>query len=356
MKCQWIVNCRQFLPWGFLSPSHRHPCPSKNAGRAVVRLVVTFAFGYGTSQGNGGIMKRVISVLSLSVLWLVSASAMASAQFTAQTTQLYAKVGTNFQVDLTSLLSNQGSGNLIWYVDSQMPPWLNLNHSVLSGTPKATDVATVKFSVTVSDTGQTASITVTMHVTTAASTGINMGTQSVGQSLNFAVRTALPQSVSAVGFQSSDLPFWMSLDTTNGILIGTPGAGDVGSYSFHITVALSDGTSQTYPVVGVVQTAAAPPPVQGVKFTSTTLTLPRVINVNEYVQIPIKNSIVNPTGLGYTITITSGPDWLNFGDDGALYARPTDEDAGDWAVNLEITSVVNGKTVVADTELDITVQ
>jgi len=137
------------------------------------------------------------------------------------------------------------------------PSWLSIDPTtgVLSGTPPAGSGGSYSFTVTASN-GVTpdASQTFKLVVDEApAITSANTTTFTVGQAGTFTVTaTGVPTPTFSL---SGTAPSWLSLDSTTGVLSGTPPVGSGGSYSFTVTAANGVTPDATQPFTLVVDEA-----------------------------------------------------------------------------------------------------
>lgn len=143
--------------------------------------------------------------------------------------------------------ANDSDGDTLSFTISGGPSWSRFNGSngALTGTPGAGDVGTYNnIRITVSDGSAAAtlgpfSIEVVAFNSPPSISGTPASNSLAGQSYVF-VPTATDPDGDALTFSISGQPTWVSFDSGNGALTGTPGPGDVGSYT-DILITVSDG-------------------------------------------------------------------------------------------------------------------
>ncbi|MFK8053406.1 MAG: putative Ig domain-containing protein [Woeseiaceae bacterium] len=154
----------------------------------------------------------------------------------------------------TPSASDPDGDNLSFTIQNR-PTWVNsfnANTGAMSGTPGAGDIGTYQqISITVSDGSLNASLSpfaVEVEQSTqppsnqAPSIGGNpASTVSVGNSYTFTPSASDPDGDN-LSFSVQNLPSWMSFNSNNGRVTGTPSAGDVGTYN-NIRITVSDGSA-----------------------------------------------------------------------------------------------------------------
>ena len=149
--------------------------------------------------------------------------------------------------NFTPTVSNPGGGTLTFTVQNK-PTWLTFNgtNGQLSGAPAAANAGTyANIGLSVSDGTSTASLApFTIKVVAAAVLTIS-GTPStsvtVGSAYNFTPTVSNP-SGGTLTFSIQNKPGWLTFNSTNGQLSGTPAAANAGTYA-NIGLSVSDGTS-----------------------------------------------------------------------------------------------------------------
>ena len=129
------------------------------------------------------------------------------------------------------------------------PSWANFNTTTgrLSGTPDnsdAGDYAGIRISVTDGQaTASLATFSISVSVVNGGPTisGNPSTSVSANSAYSFTPTSSDPDN-DALSFSVAGLPSWASFDTSSGSISGTPGSGDVRTYS-GITITVSDGSA-----------------------------------------------------------------------------------------------------------------
>jgi hypothetical protein len=140
-------------------------------------------------------------------------------------------------------------GNTLQWSITGKPSWLNFSATTgrLNGTPTAADVGSSRMTITVSDGTLSASLPAfTLQVNAAANlppviSGAPPLTATVGQAYSFMPTASDPEGATLT-FSILNKPTWLTFNTSNGALTGTPAAGDVGTTAA-ITISANDGTA-----------------------------------------------------------------------------------------------------------------
>ena len=140
------------------------------------------------------------------------------------------------------------NGDTLSFSIANRPTWASFDSATgsLSGTPGAGDVGTDSgIVITVSDGEFTASLP-SFSITVSAAqnrppeiSGNPPGAVNAGSAYSF-TPTSSDADGDTLSFSVTNLPSWASFDSSNGALTGTPGDGDVGTYS-NIMISVSDG-------------------------------------------------------------------------------------------------------------------
>ena len=141
-------------------------------------------------------------------------------------------------------------GNPLTFSVANLPSWANFSSSTgrLSGTPSAASVGTFSnIVISVSDGTLSASlasfaITVTAPANPPPTISGSPATQVTAGAVYSFTPTTTDPSGNPLTFSIQNLPSWASFNAQSGILSGTPGAGDVGTYT-GIVISVTDGTS-----------------------------------------------------------------------------------------------------------------
>jgi len=174
-----------------------------------------------------------------------------------------------YSYDASASFSDTDGDTLTYYAtlsdDSDLPLWLSINTTtgVLSGTPENGDVGAIAIKVTATDS-QSASVSDTYTLTVAntndvptlssaiVNTSINEdAVYSYDASANFSDIDGDTLSYSATLSDDSDLPLWLSIKSSTGVLSGTPESVDGGAIDVKVTatdtseVSVSDNYTLT---------------------------------------------------------------------------------------------------------------
>jgi hypothetical protein len=158
----------------------------------------------------------------------------------------------NYQITATNSPTSYGATSL--------PPGLNVNTATgsISGTPTATGTSTVTLSATNSGGAGNATLTITIAAATQAPviTSATTASGTVGSAFSYQITaTNSPTSFGATG-----LPAWSTLNTTTGLISGTPTA--AGTSTVTLSATNSGGTGNATLAITIV--AAGPVTTSGV--------------------------------------------------------------------------------------------
>jgi hypothetical protein len=140
-------------------------------------------------------------------------------------------------------------GNTLTYSIQGKPSWAAFSTTTgrLSGTPAAANVGTSRVTITVTDGTLSASLPAFNIAVVAAAnrppviTGTPLSTATVGQSYSFTPSASDPEGATLT-FAITNKPGWITFNTTNGMISGTPAAADVGTFS-GIVISANDGSA-----------------------------------------------------------------------------------------------------------------
>lgn len=140
-------------------------------------------------------------------------------------------------------------GDTLTFSITNRPVWATFSSSTgrLSGTPSSAQAGTYSgISISVSDGAAGASlapfaITVQSTNRPPSISGAPTTSATAGQPYTFQPSASDPDG-DTLAFSISNRPNWATFSSSTGLLSGTPGAGDVGTYG-GITITVSDGTS-----------------------------------------------------------------------------------------------------------------
>ncbi len=226
---------------------------------------------------------------------------------------------------------NDPDGDAVTFGIANRPAWASFNTitGVLSGTPGESDVGSYAgIVISASDGELSANLPAfTITVATASSnsapaiSGTPPASVTAGNAYTFTPSANDPDG-DTLSFSISGRPAWASFDAANGTLSGTPGQGDVGTYS-GIVITVSDGElSASLPAFTIRVEAASPnsaPTISG--------TPPSQVLVGEsYFFAPTAS---DPDGDRITFDISGRPEWASFDtDNGRLSGGPQAADIG----------------------------
>lgn len=160
-----------------------------------------------------------------------------------------AQVGASYSFYPTA---SDADGNTLSFQISNRPSWASFNTAsgALTGTPASNNIGTnSNIVISVSD-GTTSTSLSAFAITVQAAPVTNQpptisGTPPTsllaGQAYNFQPSASDPNG-DALTFSISNKPAWATFSTSTGRLYGTPGTGDVGTYT-GIVIRVSDGTT-----------------------------------------------------------------------------------------------------------------
>ncbi len=203
----------------------------------------------GTTSGivisvNDGQLSTGLAAFSITVATTAPANRAPTITGTPATTVTVGKAY-NFQPT-----GSDPDGNTLQYSITGKPTWLTFSATTgkLSGTPTAANVGTSsRMTITVTDGTLSASLPAfTIQVNAATNlppiiTGTPLATATVGTAYSWKPTASDPEGATLT-FSIANKPSWLTLNTTNGTLSGTPTAADVGTVS-GIVVSVSDGNA-----------------------------------------------------------------------------------------------------------------
>ena len=265
-------------------------------------------------------------------------------------------------IDLRSLLSNPGTPPLKWFSSAQkpLPVWLTLDSGKqrLYGTPSAQHAGTHEFLLSVTDAGEGGDINHLTRITVLAPPVWNfpntdLGIQSEGNSWAFDLSKVLTNpSGGNLNFTAVNLPSWMALDSSSGILSGTPQRENVGKYQGIQFTASGIGGSATTNAFGEVRKVIKPP-----HWSNDNIVLADGFEDQNYSQ-SLLPYVVNPEGaaLTYSIVSQTSPEWLNVGQtDGTLFGTPSKIHLGTRSVTVLLSATIEGNLYTDSTTFTVAV-
>jgi len=252
-----------------------------------------------------------------------------------------------FSLDMRTLLSDVGTGNLTWSAAAGKPAWLTVDspNSLMKGTPQLSDVGVARFRLAVQDVEAGALTNVVLTVVVVpiwASDPLDLGIQNEDSPFQFDLKTKVTNPAGgAMTFTStSGLPSWMTL-TSDGILSGTPRRKDVGNYANVILVATTaSGGASSVTAFGKVLKTIHPP-----KWIATPQTLADAFEDKPYSK-ELAPLVLNFEGAPLNFRLVSGPlsNWAKVSPSGVLSGTPGKIDIGPVVLKAEVASVIDGQT------------
>ncbi len=144
--------------------------------------------------------------------------------------------------------TSAASGTALTFSIQNKPTWASFSTStgMLSGTPTSSQTGTYSnIVISVSDGTQSRSLPAFTIKVVAASvlsiSGTPAGSVNVSSAYSFTPTVSNP-SGGTLSFSIQNKPTWLTFNSSNGQLSGTPAAANVGTYS-NITISVSDGTN-----------------------------------------------------------------------------------------------------------------
>ena len=221
---------------------------------------------------------------------------------------------------------------------STLPGWLSLNSAtgVLSGTPGNNHLGDNSVSLRVTDEAglfenHTFNVTVEAEpnsAPTVSSSAVTSG--QVNAQYNYTFSGTDPDTDDTIIFTSVTLPDWLTFNTSNGLLTGTPDSTDLGNNSVTLRIRDNGGlySDQSFTI------NVAPDPSVAPTVNSTPITL--VTRGQEYAY----TLTASDENAGDTLTYSSVtlPSWLIFNSTtGILSGTPNQSNVGDHSVTLRAT-------------------
>jgi hypothetical protein len=223
-------------------------------------------------------------------------------------------------------------GDLLEYTALVLPGWLSFNTSThtLSATPSEEDIGDQHVTIRISDgtlyTDHTFIITVedVNHAPTFISDPVT--SISVGDTYEY---TILAEDIDkdTLSYMVPQLPPWLGFHAEALLLSGVPDNGDKGNHE--VTVRVYDGTTTSEQHFTIVVRDANSPP----SFVSTPVTN---ISAGEFYVYTAEAMDADNDALSFSASKLPG--WLTFDVNSRnLYGIPTNDDAGDHQVSLQVT-------------------
>jgi len=277
-------------------------------------------------------------------------------KFKADITPLTVIAKQSFRIDLKSLLSDLGQGNLQWATFADKPAFVTLNSaaSEMTGTPALGDIGTKIFRLGVQDGDSGAITQVQMKIITVpewSENPIDLKTQKEDEFWQFDLKSKVIDPLgNALTFSVEDaskLPTWMTLNS-NGILSGTPRRKDIGAYSGIVFIATTQtgGTAKASAFGAVVKVVKPPKWVANpITINNANEDFPYSLDIAQYV------NNFEQTALRFKV-IQGGPsNWVQLTTSGSLFGTPKAADVGPVTLKVEVSTTIDGQNYRAETEL-----
>ena len=251
--------------------------------------------------------------------------------------------------------ASDADGNTLTFGVTGLPAWASFSTTTgrLSGTPPTTTTGTFSgIVISVSDGSATASlpafsITVTAPTTNRAPTISGTPSTTATQGTAYAFQpTAADADSDPLTFAIANRPTWATFNVNTGLLQGTPGASNVGTFN-NIVISVSDGKASTpLPAFSItVASSNTPPVISGTPPTTATVG-------TQYTFTPTASDANAGTTLAFSIT--NKPSWATFSTStGRLQGTPATANIGAFA-NIVI-KVTDGQDTAQLAAFTITV-
>ncbi|BDX07891.1 putative Ig domain-containing protein [Planctobacterium marinum] len=186
-------------------------------------------------------------------------------------------------------------------------------------------------------TGQTFNITVTSVNETPVITSTEVTSATEDSAYSYTITAIDVDAGDSLTYAAPTLPSWLSLDSSSGVLSGTPENDDVGSHSVVLTVTDTGNLSATQSfTITVANTNDAP------VISSTAVTAASEDSAYSYT---LTVTDVDD-GDSVTLAATTLPDWLSFSSGtGVLTGTPTNNEVGSHSVTLTATDNSNATDI-----------
>jgi hypothetical protein len=232
---------------------------------------------------------------------------------------------------------------------TSLPAGLTLNAStgVISGTPTAS--GTTNFTVTVTDSETPTPKTASANLSITVNPQLTVTTTSLAAGV---IGTSYSQTLAAAGgitpytwaITTGTLPAGLSLNSSTGVISGTPSGNFTGTTSFTVTVTDSESPTKKTASANLSITISAP------TLKITTTGLPTGVVNNSY------SATVSATGgvTPYTWSLSGNPAWLSINPStGVLSGTPTA--TGTFGFTVKVTDSETPTAQTASANLSITV-
>ncbi len=264
--------------------------------------------------------------------------------------------GSSIAANLSSEAVDIDAGDVLQFSKVSGPVWLSVaGNGVLSGTPGNGDVGENSFVVRVTDA------TGAFHDSTLTLTVLNVNdaptflTQPIAGGMVKALGT-FSGSLSgtaedidvgdSLSFRKVSGPAWFNI-ASNGVMSGSPAAGDVGANVFLVRVTDAAGAFAEANLSITVNPSNVAP-----SFLSNPLTGASAVRDNVYVATLAGSAVDANPGDTLSFSKVSGPAWLTVAANGALGGTPTISQLG---ANSFVVRVIDGDGASAQSTLNIRV-
>ncbi len=259
---------------------------------------------------------------------------------------------TFYNVDYNASDIDPTNDTLTWHLNTNAT-WLSINSTTgnLSGTPTNNNVGSYYVNITVNDnrggldfTNFTLTVFNTNDPPIISTNDVVTANEDILYSVDYdAIDIDLPSNILTWTLRTDAI--WLGIDSSSGMLSGTPSNEDVGSYFVNVSVTDNHGGSD---------------------FTNFTLT---VLNINDAPDITTVNIMtaiedslywvdydavdIDPTMDTFTWQLNTDANWLSINSiSGNLSGIPTNDDVGIYSVNITVN---DGNGGTDSTEFSLTV-
>jgi len=238
-----------------------------------------------------------------------------------------------------------------WAVTTgSLPLGLTLNSATgaISGTP--TTAGTSNFTVTVTDSETPTAKTATANLSITVNPALTVTTNSLASGV---IGVSYSQTLAATGgitpytwaVTSDTLPAGLSLNTSTGVISGTPGGSVTGTTNFTVTVTDSESPTKKTASANLSITITAP------TLKVTTTSLPNGVTGNSYSATLQASGGITP----YSWQLTSGslPTGLTLNSNGTITGTPAQGAVGTFNFSVKVTDSETPTAQTASASLSI---
>jgi len=134
-------------------------------------------------------------------------------------------------------------------------------------------------------------------------------------------------------------PNWATINSSTGVLTGTPDKANLGSNSWLVSVTDQGGLTDTATVVMTVQKSNEPP------FWNNDPTVLPNANEDKSYQQDLSDFATDPDGDALTFTKLDGPSWITISPSGILTGTPKNGDEGTVSFRVKVDDLKSGSDV-----------